>query len=806
VSQDIRHAIRTLAHAPSFTTAALATLALGIGATSIVFSLVNGLLLRPLPFGEGSTRIVSLHGTHPTQFPEDWDDAGVSYPDLLDVRRESRLLAGVGAYLEHDVTLYGEESIRAAACAVTPGLFDLLNVTPALGRGFRTDDGARWGFATAVILSDALWQSRFGGDPEIIGRQILINEREHTVIGVMPKGFRFPERADLWDPFDPGEGGNRAARGLRALAKLSEDTTLTQSRLELEAIAQRLASRYPDTNRSWGIHAVAYRNLVVKSATRVVVTALLVAVALVLVIGCANLSSLLLARGTARQRELAVRSAIGAGRGQLVRQMFAESLLLGFAGGALGTLVAWWGIDAVVASFPEELPYWLSFELDWRVMSFIVALSVSTSIAFGLLPAVRASQVNITSALGSGRDPASGRRASELQGALIVGQVALSLALLVGAALMVKSFMNLYEADPGFDGSSLLTMRIYLAGDEYDPTSAKVAFFRDAADRVRAVPGVAAATATLSIPTDDGGQAARVVTPEHPVADGTEIGVHVISSTPGFFETLGISMVEGRAIQDRDLGENAPPVAIVNEALATRLWPKATAVGRDIGLVTSRGIDWLRIIGVAPHIQYEEFGEDTAQSQLNVFVPYSRIPARGMAFLVRAQSDPGELAAPVRDALRSFAPGAPLFLVRTMDEVRYMTTWEQRFFSYVFGLFAASAVLLACLGVYGLVWYRSSQRTHEIGIRVALGADQRAVLRLLLGQGASLAAAGLGAGLVLSLGVSRMLKSVVFGTPPGAIGLFAAMACILATSVLVASYLPARRAARIRPMAALRQD
>ena len=807
---DLRHALRSLTHELGFTTAALSTLALGIGATTVVFSLVNGLLLRPLPFGDGSHRVVSLHGTHPTQFPDDWDDAGVSYADLLDVRRESRLVEGVGAYLARNFTLYGEESVRVAGGLITPNLFDLLNVRPAHGRSFRPEDGARAGFESAVILSDALWQSRFGGDPEIIGRPILMNERELTVVGVMPEGFRFPERGDIWFPFDPGEGTNRSRRFLTGVAKLVEGTTLSQARLELDTIAERLARRYPDTNRGWGIHALPYRDLLVSSGMRVVVKALLGAVALVLVVGCANLASLLLARATARQRELSVRSALGARRARLVRQMLVESLLLGCAGGALGTLLALWGLDAVVASFPEEPPYWLSLELDARVASFIVALSVSTSVAVGLLPALRASKVNLVSTLGSGRDPAAGRGAAALQGALIAGQVALSIALLVGAGLMVGSSMKLTSADPGFDTRPLLTMRVYLAGDAYDPTSAKVAFYRDAVERIRAVPGVAAATATTSIPTDDGGRAARVVTPDHPVADGTEIGVQVIASTPGLFDTLGIRLLEGRPFEDGDLVPDAPAVAIVNESLATRLWPHASAADREIGFVTSEGIDWLRIVGVTPHIQYEEFGEETPQSQLNVFVPYSRVPAREMAILVRAEGDPGQLATPVRDALNSFAPGAPLFLVRTMDEVRYMTTWEQRFFSHVFGAFAIAAVLLACLGIYGLVAYRGTQRTHEIGIRVALGAGRRDVERLLVGQGITNAAAGILVGFVLSLGVTRDLQSVLYGTSSAHSGLYIATAAILLVPILVpilvASYIPARRAARVGPMAALRQD
>ena len=791
---------------PGFAFAALATLALGIGATTVVFSFVNGLLLRPLPFGEATSRIVSLHGTHPTQFPEDWDDAGVSHADLQDVGRESRILEDVAGLVERSFTLYGEETVRVSGASVTPNLFSLLSVTPAHGRDFRVEEGARIGFESVAILSDGLWRSRYGADPDIVGSTVIINERELTVIGIMPPGFRYPETKDLWVPYDPGEDTNRASRALLAVARLVPGASLDEARLEVETVANHLAERYPETNLGWSIYVLPYRDLVVRRDMRVVASSLLGAVGLVLLVGCANLASLLLARGTARHRELAMRSAMGASRGRLVRQMLVESLLLGGAGGLLGTLLALWGIDAVVSSFPEELPFWLSFDIDWRVAGFIVLLSVTTSIAFGLLPAFKASRIHLAAVLGSGRDPSAGRQALALQSGLIVGQVALSLALLVGASLMYRSFLNLTLADPGFDGGSLLTMRVYLAGDAYDPVAAKTAFFRDAVETIRSVPGVDAVTATTSIPADDGGAAARLVTPDHPVVDGNEIGVHVIGSTPGFFETLGTELLDGRPFEARDLLESASPVAIVNSSLAERLWPGTDATGHEVGIVGTNGIRWYRVIGVAPHIQYEEFGEETAQSALNVFVPYSFLPARGMAMLVRARGDAGALATPVREALRAFAPDLPVYLVRTMDEIRFMTTWQQRFFSHLFTGFAVAAVLLACLGVYGLIAYRVSLRTRELGIRIALGAEGRDVLRLLAGHGFVLAVLGVVIGVVLSFAVRGVLGSVVYGVPAGHIALLATTTLILLLPIGIATYLPARRAARIEPMNALRQE
>jgi putative ABC transport system permease protein len=803
--RDAQLAFRSLVKAPGFTAAALLTLALGIGATTVVFGFVNGLLLRPLPFGEATERIVSLHGTHPTQLPDDWDDAGVSYADMWDVRREGASFEDVAVHFEKDFTLYGEEAVRVLGGVVTPNLFGLLGARPALGRDFRTDEGARLGFERVVIISEGLWRTRFGADPNVVGEPILINERELIVIGIMPAGFRFPERSDLWLPHDPGEGSDRAARYFLGVAKLESGTRVAEARLELESIAERLANLHPETNRGWALHALPYRDRIVRSSMRVTATALLGAIGFVLLIGCANLASLLLARETERQREIAVRSALGAGRARLVRQMLVESLILGCTGGALGTLLAAWGLEAIVASFPEELPYWLSFQIDWRVASFIVLLSVVSSIAFGLVPALRVSKVDLTAALGSGRDPKAGRRSLQLQSGLIVGQVAVSLALLVGAGLMYQSFLTVSAADPGFDQKPLLTMRIYLAGDAYDPTSAKTAFFRGIVERLREVPGVSAATATSAIPSEEGGTAARVVTREHPVADGSELGLQVIGSTPGFFETLDVDLLSGRVFDDRDLGEEAPPVAIVNESLAIRLWPGQRAENQEIGLVRGAGIDWLRVIGVAPNIQYEEFGEERAQSQMNVFVPYSRIPYREMALLVRAEQDPAALAEPVRDALKSFAPGAPLFLVRTMEQVRFMTSWENRFFSRLFNAFGLAAVFLACLGVYGLVAYRSGRRTHEIGIRVALGADNKDVVRLLLRQGVVPAGIGITIGLALSYGVRRILLSVLYQSS-GYAELTLAAATLFTAAVVLASYLPARRAASLEPMRALRQD
>ncbi len=804
--QDVRIAFRSLAKARGFTTVALLTLGLGIGANTVVFSLVNALLLRPLPFGDATDRIVSIHSIHPTQFPEGWDDADVSYAELDDIARESVLLEDVAGYLGRGFTLYEEEATRIRGGSVTPNLFDVLEVEPILGRSFRKDEGALPGFESVAILSYGLWQSRFGGDSAVVGETVRVNERELEIIGVMPPRFRFPEVDDLWVPYDPGEGTSRADRFLHGVARLHEGKALGELQAELDSIADRAARRYPETNRGWGLHSLPYRELVVAPRTRLVAQSLLGAVGLVLLIGCGNLASLLLARGTERQREFSLRAALGAGRGALLRQLLAESLLLGGLGGILGTILALWGVDALVASFPEEQPYWFDVGIDARVAAFVIALSLGASFLFGLLPALRVTGIDLLAALGSGRDPSSARRSTRSQFLLVSGQVAASLGLLVGAGLMFQSFLVLTSADAGFDQRPLLTFRALLSGDVYDPVPVRVGFFHDAIARIESLPGVRRAAATTSVPTDDGGSPARLVTPESPVADGSELGVQLIGITEGFFETLDVSLVEGRAFEVRDLEDGAGPVAILNRRLAERLWPRESAAGREVGLVNGAEIRWLRVVGIAPDVQYEEFGEETAQSELNLYVPYSLAASRGMAFLVRAENDPAALASSVRDAFRSFAPGVPLFLVRTMEEVRYLTTWEQRFFSRTFVAFAVAALLLAGLGTYGLIAYRASRRVREIGVRVALGATYREVLGMLLREGTLVAGIGLAVGLPVAYLVSRVLEGILFRIPAVNVTLYLTAGVLLATAVLLASYIPARRAARIDPMTALRQD
>ena len=802
---DLRHALRALRLRPGFTAVALLTLALGIGANAAVFTMVDALLLAPLPFGEKSARVVSVHSTHPTQ-AEDWQDSALSFADLEDLRASSRALEDLAGYVARGFTLTGEgEAERVEGGAVTPNLFPLIGAQPMLGRQFLREEGAVAGFEPVVMLSHGLWQRRFGRDPGIVGRTIHVNDRALVVVGVMPEGFRFPERAQLWVPYGRDESP-RDRRFVAAIGALRKGVDLPRFQRELDSLAAALAQRHPETNRNWGLRALAYRDLVFDTGGRVAVLALMAAVAFVLLIGCANLANLLLARGVARQREIAVRTAVGASRGRVVRLMVVESLVLSLAGTVLGALLGHAGLDAVVASWPEELPYWIRLEVSGRVVAFLGGVAVLTALAFGLVPALRVSRPDVIATLKEEGRSAGSRADRRLQTALVVGQVALCLALLVGANLMVRSFLELQAADAGFDEHNVVSLRVSIAGDVYDPLPAKVAFFRRAAERLRALPGVAQAAATSAIPADDGGDPVRVVADGRPVEPGQETGAQLIAIQPALFEALGVRLEEGRTFTENEAGHADAAVAIVNRTLAFRFWPGDTAVGRRVGLVGASGTSWLTIVGIAPEIQYEEFGEQTSQSRLHVYVPYARRGSRLMAFLIRGTGPAEALVQPVRHALAEVAPEVPVFDLHTMRSRRLETTWPQRFFGRAMAVFAAVALFLACLGVYGVLSHAVSRRTREIGVRMALGATSQDVMRLVLGQAARMAAAGVACGLLLAAALARALQAILFNVSASDPWALLGMAALLAAVVLAASGVPGRAASRTDPLRALRHD
>ena len=804
--RDLFHAWRGLRQKPGFLVASLLTLAIGIGANVTIFSLVNGLSLRPMPFGDRTDRLVTIHPTHRFELSEPgWGEAEISYADLLDFRQASGV-EGISAYLLRNFVLSGDESSaeRVLGGSVSTDLFPMLGIEPFMGRQFRPEEAAAPGLESVVMLTHGLWQSRYGSDPAIIGKTITVNDRARVVIGVLPPGIKFPLTDQLYMPFRWDESP-RSARNINAIALLKPGVTIGQFQSELSSIAQRLEERYPTMNRGFGVQVVPIRRSYVDSGVDRMGVILMTAVGFVLLIMCANLANLMLVRGASRQRELAVRAAMGAGGARLVWASLSESVLLAVPGTLIGLIASQWAIDWMVSSFPEELPYWFTFGIDWRVALFTIAIAAFTTIAVGLLPSLRAARPDLVNDLKeAGRGLSLGRGGHRLQATLAISQVALCFGLLVGANLMVQSFLAMQRADLGFDHRPILSARGYLAGDAYDDIEARVAFYHNVVNTLSSTPGAVAAAVTTSIPGDDGGSDRRLVI-DGRTAESDEINVQAIGISPGLFDTIDLPILSGRTFTDQESQDPDADVAILNHSLAQRLWPNSSPIDRRIGFRVGDDTQWLRIVGVAPDVHYEEVGEDTDQSRLNVYVPYSLDGSRSMAMLVRAAGSPDGLIAPVRDALKRIGPTFPIFRLMPMRELRRYTTWEQEFFGALMAVFAGTALLLACLGIYALISYSVGRRSREIGVRLALGARPVDVVRMLLRETAKVGGTGLLAGVTLAAAIARLLAGSLYGVHVDG-WLFASMAAPLAAAIVLATWIPARRAARVEPTSALRDE
>ena len=805
--RDLLHAWRGLTQKPGFFIGALVTMALGIGVNVAIFTFVNGIALRPMPFGDRTDRLATVHIAHRLDVDEPgWGDTEISYNDLLDFRGASSV-EGIGAYLTRSFVVSGDGSgaERIRGGSVTPDLFPLLGIEPALGRQFTMEDAAAPGLESVVMLTHGLWQRRYGADPAIVGKPIMVNDRARVVVGVLPPGFRFPEFDELYTPFRWDESP-RTARNVNAVALLRPGQSIERARAEISSIAKRLEETYPETNRGYGVRVIPIRDSYVGAGDRRLTIVLMSAVGFVLLIMCANLANLMLVRGASRQRELAVRSAMGASRGRLLWTTLSETVWLAVPGAALGLLLSQWLVDVMIGAFPERsLPYWLEFSVDARVMLFAAGAAIFTTIVVGLLPALRTVRPNLVNDLkDGGRSASLGPAGQRLQTGLAVVQVALCFALLVGANLMVQSFLAMQRTSLGFDDRPIVTAGGYLAGDAYDDPRARAAFYRQLIDTLRTVPGVAAAAVTTSIPGDDGGDGRQLVIDGRTGADDA-IGVQSIAISPELFDTIGVSLSEGRTFTDVEMQNPDADVVVINQELAHRLWPGDSPLNRRLGFRSAENILWLRVVGVAPNVVYEEVGEDTDQSRLNVYVPYARSGPRSMAIVMRAQATAESLIGPVREALRRAAPAFPVSGLHTMSEVRQATTWEQEFFGDLMAAFAAAALLLACLGIYALISYSVGRRSREIGVRLALGARPGDVVTMLLRETARVGGAGLVAGLMLAIAVAQLLASSLYGVSVTG-WLFASMALPLVAAILLATWIPARRAAGIEPTIALRDE
>jgi len=801
--RDIRYAVRSLVLDRGISTIVILCLALGIGVNATLFSVVDGVLIQSLPFAEPD-RLLVLNETSERRGIR---DAGVAYPTLRDWQEQSTMFASMAATSGSSIALSdGAEAERFAGALVTWTMFPILGVNPVMGRHLRAEDD-RPGAEPVVILSHEVWQRRYQSDPQIIGRRVTVNGKPHTVVAVMPIGFSFPENQKVWIPLGPtAETNPRTARNLFAFGRLKPGVTVAQARAEMVSMAATLETQYPVTNEGWSAITRPLSDEFIPDDVRLVLLTMMGAVTIVLLIACANVANLMLARASGRQREFCVRAALGAGRAKLIKQLLTECVLLGLASAPLGLAIAYlgvWLLDNAVP--PGMVPYYIHWEISPRVITYTLGVSALTGLVFGLAPALQAGRLNLQEALrdgarGSGQ---SGRRA-RLRNGLVVLEVALSLVLLVGASLFVRSFLNLQSASPGFDTAPLLTARFFMIGDAYATAEQKAQRVEDVMRRIESLPGVTTAFASNFVPLDAGGGSGHAIVDGRAVPKGEEPTILYTAVTPHLYKTMNLPLLKGRDFTDAE-GAGRTPVAVINDTMAKKLWPGTDAVGRRFRLVETEPEEWFTVIGVAPDIRMFDMDDDTPDFSV-AYVPYRFSNFANIGVTIRAAGDPALLATAVRTSIRESDPGLPIFGLRTMEDLRREGFWQFRLFGFMFGIFGAAALFLAGVGVYGVLSFSVSQRTQEMGVRIALGAKQSDVLGLVVRQGVTLAAIGVVVGLIGAFGITRVIASLLYNVTPTDPLSFGGVALFLALIAVVASYLPARRATNVDPIIALRNE
>ncbi len=793
--QDLRYAARSFTKSPLFTIAVLLCLGVGIGINGAAFSIVHGFLFRSLPYASPAELVV-VDGVNAdaevTDGPLVWAD--------LEALRATGALSDVGAFYRRDVNLTGgDRPERVQSVAATPGLFPLLGVEPQLGRPFTADEGAPAGFEQSVLISDRLWRRSFGADPGVIGRPVEINDRALTVVGVMPPGFRFPEIHDLWLPLASADPTDRAARAYSVIGRRAAGVSEAAAAARIQSLSVRLAADHPDSHRRWRFGVRPIREAYLGEDASRQFMLMMLAVSLVLVIACVNVANLLLARSAQREPELGLRSALGAGRRRLLAQLLTESVLLAAGGAIFGAGLATWMVALLVGSMPptEDFPHWVRIGMDGTVLGYMAAIAAGTVLVFGLMPALRASRVDLSRGFRSGS-----ARPTRALDALVGLEVALALTLLLPAGLLLRSFLALGAADPGFETDRILTARLVLSGDRYDESDARAAFYQDVADRMEADPGVESVAWTGAIPADDGGLTVMLV-PDGGAVGPEGLAVQVVPVTGGYFETLGLDLPDGRGIRREEARQTTAGVVVVNRRLAERLWPDGAAVGRTVRI---EGEDALRVVGVAPDLQYEEFGEAAEADRLQLHVPYGLAGWRSMALVARTRGEPGQAASVLTAALREADPNLPLFEILSMRDRLRATRWGQQLMGRLFAVYGAAALFLALAGIYGVMAYNVSRRRAEIGVRMALGADRAQILRSVAGRGLVVTLAGAAAGTVGAVLAARAFRGMLFDVTVSDPVTYIGVLTLMIGASLAAAILPARSATRASPVDALRVD
>ena len=808
--QDIRYGVRMLLKAPSISIVATIALALGIGANTAIFSVVNAVLLRPLPFASSE----QLMNVWETDSVRGYTRGSASYPNFVDWREQNHVFEHISTYHNNDFIMTGRgESTRLQGAVVNADLFPLLGVTPLIGRGFLPAEDNPGEAGRVVVLSQGLFQKRFNSDPNVVNQSMVLDGKNYTIVGVMPGAFQFPVQNDpveLWTTVALDREGKepiteeRGAHYMQVIARLKPGVSKEQAQAEMTTIGTRLEQQYPDKN--------LHRNLRVEPTLEALVgdvrPALLIllgAVGFVLLIACANVANLLLARAMSRHKEMAIRSALGASRMRVVRQLLTESVLLSLTGGTLGLVLAVWWSDLLVALGKENIPRALQVGLDWRVLGFTLFVSVLTGIVFGLVPAIHSSKTELTESLKEGgRSGAEGARRNRIRGVLVVGELAIAVVLLVGAGLLIQSLWRLRQVSPGFESQNLLTFVVGIPEVKY-PTGKQAQFYRDLITRIESLPGVRSASSIIPLPLSGDSFSISFETEGRPVAKGDRPSADFFAVQGDYFKTLGVSMLKGRDFTERD-NKQGPPVVIVNQAFARKFFPNEDALGKRIrpGISTDTDEPAMReIIGVVSDIRNRNL---SSELRPGYYMPAAQMPFNQMTLVVRTTNDPHSVITAVQNEVHAMDNELPIFNVKTMDDYISATVAGPRFNATLLVIFAGVALILTIVGLYGVMSYSVAQRTNEIGIRMALGAQTKDVLRLIVSQGFKLVLIGLGIGLAGAFALMRVISSLLFGVTTKDPLTFAAVAVLLTLVALLACYIPARRATRLDPLHALRYE
>ena len=817
--QDIRYGARMLLKTPGVSLIVIIALALGIGANTAIFSVVNAVLLRPLPY-DHSDELVFFHEKSPVL-----DDMSISYPNFSDWRARSQSFEKMGVFNRGSYNLTGAgEAERIITAQMSADLFSVLRVNALHGRVF-TNDEDKPGGAPVVVLSYALWQRRFGGQTSILNQPITLNGKSYTVIGIMPESYAYPSRAEMYVPVgqlsdQPSwqQRGNHP--GLYGVGRLKPGVTLAQADAEMNTIAANLEKQYPDTNPGNRVKLQPLMEIFVVDVRRAL-WVIFGAVGFVLLIACANIANLLLARATSRKKEMAIRTAVGASRWRIARQLLTESVLLSLIGGAIGLLLARWGVDLILYMSPDAIPRSREIGLDWTVLAFTIGISFTTGILFGLLPAIQAGDVDVHETLKESGRGVSGRQ--WLRSSLVVVEVATTLVLLIGAGLLIRSFYLLQKVNPGFSHEHLTSFSVALPEKKYKTDEATSAFYTSLLENIRALPGVESAAAASGLPLGNNGWQTSFVVDGRPAPprDQTPL-MEACLVTPDYFRAMNIPVLRGRVFIDRDnrshligkdlskLNENQREAAgvtstVIDEEFAKRYWPNEDPIGKRIRI---GGADpdnpVLEVIGVVGRVKMESLNQNSDRVQ--GYFAFNQLPQGDMTVIIKGASDPNQLIASVRNVVKAIDPDQPIYSPKTMNEIRAESVASDRLNLTLFSLFAAIALVLAIVGIYGVMSYSVTQRTHEIGIRMAIGARPRDVFKMILGHGMKLALIGVGIGLLGAFVLTRLMATMLFGVAPTDATTFAAIPVILIAIALLACYLPGRRATKVEPTISLRYE